>query len=137
MSAEVIPKIAEIIAISQIAEIIQADVCGNCPSNAEDCKKHKPRCYAAYERQARKIYRQVVEPLANRQAYKERCWTCHYEPDWYIDKVSAEIIGHCKYPMPTGALMDPIEVRQGKLFSSCCTVEECPVWQAKDNASWQ
>jgi len=48
----------------RIFDIIRADVCcGTCKANAGACDENISRCYAGYERQAREIYRQVVQPL--------------------------------------------------------------------------
>ena len=48
----------------RIFAIIRDSVCGECPaSGRKECGRHRLRCYAGYERQAREIYRQVVQPL--------------------------------------------------------------------------
>ena len=52
----------------RIFEIIRADVCEECPEHkkhplASACPRHRERCYAGYERQAKKICRQIIQPL--------------------------------------------------------------------------
>ena len=47
-----------------IFEIIKADVCGMCNATESECLRYRlDHCYAGYERQAREIYRLVVQPL--------------------------------------------------------------------------
>ena len=48
----------------RIFDIIKTDVCGQCNAGWDgDCPKHRSRCEASYERQAREIYLRVVLPL--------------------------------------------------------------------------
>ena len=51
----------------KIFEIIRMDVAGRRTAVSPECGKRRKRLHAAYKRQARKIYRHIVEPLVEAQ----------------------------------------------------------------------
>jgi len=56
----------------RIFGIIRSDVCGQCGTSWDgNCEDHRERCEAGYERQAKKIYWQIVRPLVD-ELQKER-----------------------------------------------------------------